>query len=188
MKLVGWKRQARIGWSCTVTVCFFTVLLLPFTSCNHDINAYKDGDVVLGALLDLHYPGDGEHCGPLSKVILAQAEAIIFATESVNRNPNLLPNVTIGYDIRNYCESTALAMKITYDLVRGTDLLCTCSTKGNGSAIGDDTMVGSKPISALIGLPYSRSAVLVGSLLQVANINSSRESHCNKRRVEFPIV
>ena len=87
---------------------------------------------------------------------------MIFAIENVNKNPNLLPNVTTGYDIRNYCGSMALAMKIAYDFVS--------HSKTSSSVIGYTTKAKSKPISALIGPIYSESAVLVGSLLEVANI------------------
>ena len=158
MKLTNWKIEAEI----TLTFCFFTLLLFHATTGNHDIRAYKEGDVMLGGLFKVHFGGNGAHCGDLYPRGLGHVEAMIFAIESVNKNPNLLPNVTIGYDIRNYCESMALAIKIAYDFVS--------NSKANSSAIGYSTKVGSKPISALIGPTNSGSAVLVGSLLQVANI------------------
>ena len=172
MTLVIWKKQAGTGFT-----CIFTMLLLPITSSKHDITAYKDGDVMLGGLFNLHFAGSEEQCGELFTMGLGHVEAMIFAIESVNQDPNLLPNVTIGYDIRNYCESTALAMQITYDLVRGSDPVCMSSAKVcmssakiNSSKFGNATTLGSKPISALVGPYNSGSAVLVGSLLQVANI------------------
>ena len=143
---------------------------MPFTSCNHDATPYKDGDVVLGGLFFPNFAGEGEQCSDLFTMDLGNVEAMIFAIESVNRNPNLLPNVTLGYDIRNYCESTAKAMQITYDFVQGTDPLCRSFAKDNSSAISNTSKVGSKPISALVGPTSSSSAILVGSLLQVANI------------------
>ena len=163
-------RQTGTGFSCFPTLCFFTLLLLPFASCNHDTTAYKDGDVILGGLFNLNFAGDGEHCGELFTMGLGHAEAMIFAIDNVNQNPNLLPNVTIGYDIRNYCESIALAMQITYNLVRGSDPVCMTTVKVNCSALGNATKVEPKPISALVGPYNSGSAVLVGSLLQIANI------------------
>ena len=170
MKQEAWKRQTGSDFSRTVTLCLLLVVLLPFTSCNHDATPYKDGDVVLGGLFFPNFAGEREHCGDLFTMDLGNVEAMIFAIESVNNNPNLLPNVTLGYDIRNYCESSALAMQITYDLVRGTDPICTSSAKDNSSAMSKISKVGSKPISALVGPTSSNSAILVGSLLQVANI------------------
>ena len=117
---------------------------------------------MLGGLFNVHRAGNGDHCGEFNPAGLGRVEAMIFAIENVNNNPNLLPNVTIGYDIRNYCGSIDLAMKIAYDFVS--------HSKANSSVISYTTKVRSKPISALIGPIYSGSAVLVGSLLQIANI------------------
>ena len=117
---------------------------------------------MLGGLFNVHFPGNGDHCGEINPGGLGLVEAMIFAIKSVNENPNLLPNVTIGYDIRNFCWNKALAMEIAYDFVS--------NSKANSSAIGYSTKLRSKPISALIGPTNSGSAILVGSLLQVANI------------------
>lgn len=165
MNLEIWKRQAGIALS-----CFLTMLLLPHTSGKQDVTAYKDGDVILGGLFNLHFAGNEERCNELFTMGLGHAETMIFAIDSVNKDPNLLPNVTVGYDIRNYCESTALAMEITYDFVRASDPICMSFTKVNSSAIDNTAKVRSKPISALVGPYNSGSAVLVGSLLQVADI------------------
>ena len=163
MKLTPyWKTQPGTGLCCNLTFCFFISLIFPATAYNHDITAYKDGDVMLGGLFNVHVAGNGDHCGELYPGGLGRVEAMIFAIENVNKNPNILPNVTIGYDIRNYCGNMVLAMKIAYDFVSNTE--------ANNSAIGYTTKVKSKPISALIGPIHSGSAVLVGSLLQVANI------------------
>ncbi|XP_078364650.1 extracellular calcium-sensing receptor-like [Oculina patagonica] len=169
MMLTAWiSRQAFTSLLCILTLF---CLRMPFTYCNHDRRAYKDGDVLLGGLFDLHFAGDTEHCGDLFTMGLGHAESMIFAIESVNKDPSILPNVTIGYEIRDYCERTALAMQITYDLVRGSDPVCMPHLNTlNNSTIGNDTMAGSKPISALVGPYNSGSAVLVGSLLQVAPI------------------
>ena len=113
MKLTTWKIQP----GTRLTFCFFTLLLFAATSGNDDIRAYKDGDVMLGGLFNLHFGGYSDLCGEFYPVGLGHVEAMIFAIESVNKNPNWLSNVTIGYDIRNYCESRALAMTTAYDFV-----------------------------------------------------------------------
>lgn len=160
-------------WIATIFLRMLPLYLLriPFAHCNHDITAYKDGDVVLGGLFDLHFAGGDQHCGDLFTMGLGHAESMIFAIESVNQNPNILPNVSIGYDIRDYCERTALAMHICYDFVRGSDPVCMPHLKQlNNFTINNATKARSKPISALVGPYNSGSAVLVGSLLQVAGI------------------
>ena len=135
-------------------------MFLPNTSCKDNGRAYKDGDVMLGGLFSIHFAGNGDRCGDLFTMGLGHAESMIFAIENINSNPNLLPNVMLGYDIRDYCESTALAMQITYDFV------------SNANPVAKTTKVGAKPISALVGPYNSASAILVGGLLQVANISA----------------
>lgn len=165
MILVCLRRQIGI-----IVSCFFTLLLFSNTSCNHEVTVYKDGDVILGGLFNLRFADRDELCGDLYTMGLGFVEAMIFAIENINDNPALLPNVSLGYDIRNYCESSALAMQITYDLVRGSDPVCMSSEKDNNTVTGNATKVRSKPISALVGPYNSGSAVLVGSLLQVTDI------------------
>ncbi|CAH3020543.1 unnamed protein product [Porites evermanni] len=120
--------------------------------------AYKDGDVIVGGLLSIRLPEGADHCGNLFTTGLGHVEAIIYAIESINKNPVLLPNVTLGYDIRNYCFSTNIAVKIAYDFMQ------------DDSATDNTMQNGSKPISVLIGPDTSASAVLVGSFLQVVDI------------------
>ena len=169
MEAKAYTRQA----SFTLLAQGYLVLLLTsYSFCNHEVRAYKEGDVMLGGLFNLHFAGSNDHCDELFTMGLGHAEAMIFAIESINENRSLLPNVTLGYDIRNYCESTALAMKITYDFMRESDTSCVCDWNNVSSSakVNATKNVNSKPISALVGPYNSGSAVLVGSLLQVADI------------------
>ena len=174
MKQTTWKRKT--GFFHIFTLSLSAMLLLQYTSCHHEARVYKDGDVILGGLFNIHFTGDRKHCGELDTMGLGEAEAMIFAIESVNKNPNLLPNVTLGYDIRDACAKTALAMQITYDLVRDGDPVCVYNGNINRSAMGDTKKLMSNPISALVGPSTSASAVLLGSLLQVANISAISSS------------
>ena len=102
-----------IVFSSLLRLFLFISSFIPQTSCNHDFRAYKDGDVIVGDLLSIRLPEGDDHCGNLFTTRLGHVEAIIFAIESINNNPVLLPNVTLGYDIRNYCFSTNIAVKIS---------------------------------------------------------------------------
>ena len=94
-------------------------------SCSQGLRAYKDGDVMLGDLFSLHMGGE------FSAKEFGLAEAVIFATDMVNKNSSLLPNVSLGYDIRNYCDSRALAMQEAYDFKRNSGPVFMC--KSNSS-------------------------------------------------------
>ena len=63
---------------------------------------------MLGDLFSLHMGGE------FSAKEFGLAVVVIFAIEMVNKNSSLLPNVSLGYDIRNYCDSRALAMQEAY--------------------------------------------------------------------------
>ena len=151
--------------SCVLSLSFFVVLFGHCISCNQGLKSYKDGDVMLGGLFSLHMGGK------FSAKEFGRAEAAIFAIDMVNKNSSLLPNVSIGYDIRNYCDSRALAMQVAYDFKRNSDPVFMCKSNSTTSEKSSSTKwARSKAISGLIGPSTSASAVLVASLLQVAGI------------------
>ena len=144
------------------------VIALPFSGiAAGKLDRYhQPGDITLGGLFLLHYTTEDGKCGEFFPIGLGHAEAMIFAIEKINSNPNLLPNVTLGYDIRDYCESASKAMEHTYDFVRRNELNASCTCM-NGK---DRKQNEPTPIAAVIGPTDSGSAVLVASLLQVAGI------------------
>ena len=133
---------------------------------------HQPGDITLGGLFLLHYTTEDGQCGEFFPIGLGHVEAMIFAIDEINKNPNLLPNITLGYDIRDYCESAAKAMEHTYDFVRRNDIVVE-SNNSSCSPTGEKNkrQRKRKPIAAVIGPTDSGSAVLVGSLLQVGGIS-----------------
>ena len=151
--------------SCVLRLSLFFVLFGHCISCNQGLRAYKDGDVMLGGLFSLQMGSK------FSAKEFGLAEATIFAIDMVNKNSSLLPNVSIGYDIRNFCDSRLLAMQEAYNFKRNSDPVCMCKLNSSMSTKSSfNKRIESKPISALIGTYNSASAVLVASLLQVASI------------------
>ena len=144
--------------------------------------AFKDGDMIFGALNVLHYKDSSDNCGDLFPVGIGHTEAMMFAIDQINNDPSILPNITLGYDIRDYCETISFAVKETYEFVRDRDLnrLCKNITSGFDNknetspccsdltkSLGSDI---SAPITLVIGPYDSASAVQIGTLLNVANI------------------
>ena len=148
----------------------FILLFLPLTSSNDGYRNYKDGDVIVGGLINIHYSGTNDQCTELSTTGLGYAEATIFAIEKINKNSTILPNVTIGYDLRDYCFSNARAMKIAYDFMCDGDPVHMSNQNISTSPTRYVKETKNKTISALVGPTESGSAVLVGSLLQVYDI------------------
>ena len=95
---------------------------------------------------------------------------MIYAIERINKNFTLLPNVTIGYDLRDYCRSHKLAMQIAYDFMRDGDPVCMSNQHVSSTPNGYVANNRTKSITSLVGPFNSGSAVLVGGLLQVSDI------------------
>ena len=161
--MMTWTRKTVS--SCVLRLSLFFVLFGDCISCNEGLKAYKDGDIMLGGLFSLQMGSK------FSAKEFGLAEAAIFAIDMVNKNFSLLPNVSIGYDVRNYCDNRTLAMQEVYDFKRNSDPVCMCKSNSTTSEKSSSTKwARSKAISALIGPTTSASAVLVASLLQVAGI------------------
>ena len=163
-----WKKHLMV--SCILRPLLFILLFLPQASSNEGYGKKKDGDVIVGGLLNIHISGTSDQCTEISTTGLGYAEATIFAIEKINKNSTILPNVTIGYDLRDYCFSNARAMKIAYDFMCDGDPVHMSNQNISTSPTGYVTETKTKTISALVGPFDSASAVLVGSLLQVSDI------------------
>ena len=159
--------------SCILKPPIFILLyfvFLPQTSSNDGYRNYKDGKVIVGGLLNIHYSGTDDQCTELSTTGLGYAEATIFASEKINKNSSILPNVTIGNDLRDYCLSNARAMKIAYDFMCDGDSVHMSNQNISTSPTRYVKETKTKAISALVDPIDSGTAVLVGSLLQVSDI------------------
>ena len=80
-----------------------------------------DKDIVLGGLFTVYFSPGGTGVGTCGDVIwedgMEMLEAMLFAIDSVNSDPTLLPNLTLGYDIRDTCKRENVAMDETIDIV-----------------------------------------------------------------------
>ena len=124
---------------------------------------YRDGDIILGGLFSIHQQGSSEgQCGELYTKGLGTAAAMIFAIEKINNDSSLLPNITLGYDIQDYCESVTRATRITYDLVK--DKCCMNKTRRRRGS--------KKSIVAIIGPYESRVALVIAGCLQMFNMSA----------------
>ena len=82
---------------------------------------------------------------------------MIFAINSINRNPNLLPNVTLGFSIRDTCTTPSHALKEAFQFVQNAN--SSCSTTRNRIAV-----------SGVVGAQFSSVSIDIANLLRLHKI------------------
>lgn len=91
--------------SCLVHLCN-TKSAIPHRVCEI---YYQPGDIIIGGMLPL-YTG-GNPCGEtLLWKVVEVVEMLVYAVESINERTDVLPNVTLGFEIRNDCGNKDIAL------------------------------------------------------------------------------
>ena len=133
--------------------CFYVAVQAP----------YREGDVMLGGLFSVYQPPDnpGSQCGEINLRILGRMQAMIFAIERINNDTSLLSNISLGYDVRDYCGNLSKAARLVYKLL-------TFDTYVNLS----QNATRKKAIISLIGPKESNTALLIAGFLRMLNVSS----------------
>lgn len=85
------------------------------------------GDVVIGGLIPVHFspnfaphPGNSSCRGDFHLRGFKGVEAMLYAVELINNDTALLPNVTLGVDIKDTCGSVdyAIMETLNFDFIR----------------------------------------------------------------------
>uniref|UniRef100_A0A3B3ZJL8 Receptor ligand binding region domain-containing protein n=1 Tax=Periophthalmus magnuspinnatus TaxID=409849 RepID=A0A3B3ZJL8_9GOBI len=132
-----------------------------------------DGDIILGGLFPVHSRGDrGTPCGELKKEKgIHRLEAMMFAIDLINKDPELLPNITLGARILDTCSRDTYALEQSLTFVQalierdGSDVRC-----ANG-----DPPIFTKPdkIVGVIGAAASSVSIMVANILRLFKVRPS---------------
>ena len=116
----------------------------------------NESDFYMGGLIGVHISEDGgSRC---SETFLGGGgevvEAVLFSIDSINKDPDLLTNVTLGFDIRDSCISRTIGADETLDWIQCSDVSQTCtesSTEGSMliGFVGPEPSYVSIPIASL---------------------------------------
>ncbi|MED6270934.1 hypothetical protein CHARACLAT_015243, partial [Characodon lateralis] len=92
-----------------------------------------DGEYIIGGVFSIHYkeltktdnyttvPEPPTCTGSINSRELRFSRAVMFAIEEINNNMELLPGITLGYEIYDSCASVPVAMHVAFQLSNGQD-------------------------------------------------------------------
>jgi len=143
------------------------------THTQDSVSVSLPGDIILGGLFPVHEKGEGAPCGP--KVYnrgVQRLEAMLYAIDRVNNDPNILPGITIGVHILDTCSRDTYALNQSLQFVRAS--LNNLDTSGYECADGSSPQLrknaSSGPVFGVIGGSYSSVSLQVANLLRLFHI------------------
>ena len=108
--------------------------------------------VLLGGLFPVHKNEDNR-CGDILDLGVQRLEAMVFASRRINESPDLLPNVSISFEIRDTCVHPNRALEESLRYVRG---------RGR-----DNTTSAYFGVSGVVGAASSGVSIVVANLLRL---------------------
>ena len=121
-------------------------------------------DFVLGGLFAIHNAASGG--GQCGKIRLGggleRMEAMLYAVDLINADENLLPGLSLGYDIRDTCSSENIGLDESIDLVITNSQLDIESCRTSANATREEA-----PTSGVVGASNSGVSVPVAGLLRL---------------------
>lgn len=94
---------------------------------NGQSGIYTEGDIIIGGLIPVHFtPSTAQHenmancTGAFHVRGYRGVQAMIYAVESINNNSKLLPNISLGVDIKDSCGSVdhSIMQCLSFDFIR----------------------------------------------------------------------
>uniref|UniRef100_A0A8C8EXT0 G-protein coupled receptors family 3 profile domain-containing protein n=1 Tax=Oncorhynchus tshawytscha TaxID=74940 RepID=A0A8C8EXT0_ONCTS len=148
---------------------------------------YQKGDVILGGLFEVHYftvfPELSFTSEPQQLYCegfgFQQAQTMAFAVDEINRNPDLLPNITLGYQLYDNCQKLGVSLRAAMSLASGTEK----------EFFLDETCSGSPPVLGIVGDPGSTHSIAISSVLglfRVPMVSHYATCSCLSDRGKYP--
>uniref|UniRef100_A0A671NMG1 G-protein coupled receptors family 3 profile domain-containing protein n=1 Tax=Sinocyclocheilus anshuiensis TaxID=1608454 RepID=A0A671NMG1_9TELE len=122
---------------------------------------YKDGNFLIGGLFEVQYLKAFPELSFRTDFYMTsfqQAQTMVFAINEIHNNPNLLPNITLGYQIYDNCLRLGVVFCGATALVSGTE-----------ETVSDLNCKGPPPVIGIIGDPGSTHSIAISSVLGLNN-------------------
>ncbi|KAL3991740.1 actin-binding protein anillin [Sarotherodon galilaeus] len=151
---------------------------------------HKTGDVVLGGLFQVHFfssvpdlsftsQPQQPTCHGMYVLGFKLAQTMAFAIDEINRNSNLLPNVTLGYTLYDNCFELGIGFRGALSLASGQE----------DQIVVDDTCVGNPPVVGIVGHPSSTISIAISNILglyRVPMVSYFATCSCLSDRQKYP--
>ncbi|XP_041831747.1 metabotropic glutamate receptor 1 isoform X2 [Melanotaenia boesemani] len=189
-----WHNMARVKMGLFALLCLSPCLFHVPVLC-HSSNIYErsvvpravsrsvarmDGDVIIGALFSVHHQPSAEKvaerkCGDVREQYgIQRVEAMFHTLDRINSDPNLLPNISLGCEIRDSCWHSSVALEQSIEFIRDSLISIRDDKDGSKWCIdgtpSNQPPPSKKPIAGVIGPGSSSVAIQVQNLLQLFNI------------------
>uniref|UniRef100_A0A669E1M6 G-protein coupled receptors family 3 profile domain-containing protein n=1 Tax=Oreochromis niloticus TaxID=8128 RepID=A0A669E1M6_ORENI len=177
--------------------CFFSSVassLFP-SSCQlqrqfHLNGMHKSGDVILGGLFQVHFfssvadlsftsKPQQPTCHGFYELGFRQAQTMAFAIDEINRNSNLLPNVTLGYTLYDNCVTLGIGFRAALSLASGQE----------EKIILDNRCTGNLPVIGIVGDSSSTHSIAISNVLglyRVPMVSYFATCSCLTDRQKYP--
>ncbi|XP_010603602.1 metabotropic glutamate receptor 4 [Fukomys damarensis] len=171
-------KRGRGWWGARLPLCLLLSLYCPWVPSSlgkpkghpHMNSIRIDGDITLGGLFPVHGRGaEGKACGELKKEKgIHRLEAMLFALDRINNDPDLLPNITLGARILDTCSRDTHALEQSLTFVQaliekdGTEVRC-----GSG---GPPIITKPERVAGVIGASGSSVSIMVANILRLFKI------------------
>ncbi|XP_051778482.1 extracellular calcium-sensing receptor-like [Erpetoichthys calabaricus] len=150
---------------------------------------YEKGDIMLGGIFAIHFGSVAPQlsfqskpeqwkCYSLDSAVFRRMQTMIFAIREINRNPNILPNITLGYRVYDNCLNLQLSLRAAITLTGGQD-----------DINPDDTCKGLPPVVAIVGDPLSTHSIAISRVLatfRMPLVSYCATCSCLSNKLEFP--
>ncbi|XP_029964633.1 extracellular calcium-sensing receptor-like [Salarias fasciatus] len=151
---------------------------------------HKLGDVILGGLFEVHYGSvfpeltfTSEPHPPICQGFdppgFRHAMTMAFAIEEINKNSNLLPNVTLGYSLYDNCATLNVAFSAALSLASGQER----------QFLLDENCMGIPPVVGIVGDPFSTFSIATSEVLglfKLPLVSYFATCTCLSNRRRFP--
>lgn len=143
-----------------------------------------DGDITLGGLFPVHARGaEGKACGELKKEKgIHRLEAMLFALDRINNDPELLPNITLGARILDTCSRDTHALEQSLTFVQA--LIEKDSTEVRCVSGGPPIITRPERVVGVIGASASSVSIMVANILRLFKVGLGKGK--NNPRVKPP--